>query len=138
MKHTAILLPLTLALGVSLGAVGNEQFRAQEQPIKRTPLQKVDLTGMEGKELNMWIAELAPGAASGRHYHPGDEALYVLEGSLALEYDGKPTVTLKAGESAHNAPKLVHNAKNPSTTTPVKVVTFMVGEKGQPLAVPVK
>ena len=136
MKRTAILLPLTLALGGALGVVGNEQLGAQQQPIKRIPLQKIELT--EGKELNMWIAELAPGAASGRHYHPGDEALYVMEGSLTLEYDGKPTVTLKAGESAHNASKLVHNAKNPSTTTPVKIVTFMVGEKGQLLAVPVK
>jgi len=66
----------------------------------------------------------------------GDEALYVLEGSMTLEYDDKPAVTVKAGESAYNAPKLVHNAKNASTTTPVKIVTFMVSEKGHPLAIP--
>jgi hypothetical protein len=45
---------------------------------------------------------------------------------------------VKAGESAYNAPKLVHNAKNASTTTPVKIVTFMVSEKGQPLPIPVQ
>lgn len=138
MKRTATLLPLTLAFGVVLGVVGNEQLGAQEQAIKRTPLQKLDLIGIEGKELNMWITELAPGAAPGKHYHPGHEALYVLEGSLILEYDGKPAVTVKAGESAYNAPNLVHNAKNASTTAPVKIVTFMVSEKGQPLAVPVQ
>ena len=138
MKRTAILLPLTLALGVALGMVGNGLLSAQQQAIKRTPLQKLDLIGTEGKELNMWISELAPGAASGRHYHPGDEALYVLEGSVTLEYDDKPAVTVKAGESAYNAPKLVHNAKNASTTTPVKIVTFMVSDKGQPLAIPVQ
>jgi hypothetical protein len=68
MKRTAILLPLTLALGMALGMVGNGLLSAQPQAIKRTPLQKLDLIGTEGKELNMWISELAPGAASGRHY----------------------------------------------------------------------
>ena len=136
MKRTAILLLLTLALGVALGMVGHELLSAQPQAIKRTPLQKLDLAGIEGKELNMWISELAPGAASGRHYHPGDEALYVMEGAMTLEYDDKPAVTVKAGESAYNPPKLVHNAKN-AGTTPVKVVTFMVSEKGQPLAISV-
>jgi quercetin dioxygenase-like cupin family protein len=136
MKRTAILLLVTLALGVALGMVGHGLLSAQPQAITRTPLQKLDLIGTEGKELNMWLSELAPGAASGRHYHPGDEALYVLEGTVTLEYDDKPAVTVKAGESAYNAPKLVHNAKNASTT-PVKIVTFMVSEKGQPLAIPV-
>ena len=83
----------------------------------------------------MWISELAPGAASGRHSHPGDEALYVMEGAMTLEYDDKPAVTVQAGQSAYNPPTLVHNAKN-AGTTPVKVVTFMVSEKGQPLAIP--
>ena len=137
MKWTTILLPVTLAVGVALGMMGHGLLGAQPQAITRTPLQKLDLLGPEGKELNMWISELAPGAASGRHYHPGDEALYVLEGAVTLEYDDKPAVTVKAGESAYNAPTLVHNAKNASTTTPVKIVTFMVSEKGQPLVIPV-
>ncbi len=138
MKPTAILLALTLALGVAFGVVGNKQVSAQQQAIKRTSLQQIDLTGMEGKELNMWITEIAPGAASGRHYHSGHEAVYVLEGSYTLELEGKPPVTLKAGESVHNAPKLVHDAKNASTTAPVKLLVFLVGEKGQPLSVPVQ
>lgn len=137
MKPTAILLPLTLAFGVAFGVVGNNQVSAQQQAIKRTTLQKIDLTGMEGKELNMWITEIAPGAATGKHYHPGHEAVYVLEGSYMLEIEGKPPVTVKAGESVHNAPKLVHDAKN-NTTAPVKLLVVLVGEKGQPLTVPVQ
>jgi hypothetical protein len=50
MKRTAILLPLTLALGMALGMVGNGLLSAQPQAIKRTPLQKLDLIGTEGIE----------------------------------------------------------------------------------------
>ena len=94
MKLTAILLPLTLVFGVALGVVGTTQVSAQQEAIKRTPLQKINLIGMEGKELNMWITEIAPGASSGKHYHPGHEAVYVLEGSYTLEIDGKQPLTV--------------------------------------------
>jgi hypothetical protein len=38
-----------------------------------------------------------------------------------------------------NAPaKIVHDAKNASTTAPTKVLVFLIAEKGQPLATPVQ
>ena len=61
MNRTAILLPLTLALGVALGVVGHGLLSAQPQAITRTPLQKLDLAGTEGKELNMWISDSPQG-----------------------------------------------------------------------------
>jgi quercetin dioxygenase-like cupin family protein len=86
----------------------------------------------------MYVAELAPGGAAGRHYHPGPEVLYILEGALTLEPDGQSPVTLKAGEGAHVPAKHIHNAKNASATGPSKVLVFLVGEKGQPLATQVQ
>jgi quercetin dioxygenase-like cupin family protein len=86
----------------------------------------------------MYRAEIAPGGAVGRHFHPGPELIYVLEGALTLEHDGQPPVTLKAGESTHIPAKHIHSARNTSTTEQVKAVVFLVGEKGQPLATPVK
>ena len=86
----------------------------------------------------MYRAELVPGGVVGRHYHPGPELVYVLEGTLILEPDGQPPVTLKAGESSHMPATHIHNAKNASATEPVKVMVFLVGEKGQPLATPVQ
>jgi quercetin dioxygenase-like cupin family protein len=62
---------------------------------------------------------------------------YVLEGALTLEPEGHPPVTLKAGETGYNPAKHIHIAKNASTTEPVKVIGFLVGEKGQPLAISV-
>jgi quercetin dioxygenase-like cupin family protein len=86
----------------------------------------------------MYVVEFVPGGMAGRHDHPGPEVLYVLEGALTLEHDGPSPVTLKAGESAHIPAKHLHNAKHASATGPSKVLVFLVGEKGQPLATPVQ
>jgi quercetin dioxygenase-like cupin family protein len=131
-----IILSLTLGLGIVLGALGDRFLSAQQQSIKRTELLKTDLEGMTGKEGIMYIAELAPGAVTGKHFHPGPEFAYILDGSLTLEPQGQAPQTFKAGEAFHNPAKIVHDAKNASTTAPAKVLVFLVGEKGQPLATP--
>ena len=138
MKRLTIILGLTLAVGIALGALGDRFLSAQQPPLKRTELLKTDLEDMAGKEGVMYIAELAPGAPAGKHFHPGPEFAYVLDGSLIFEQQGKAPMTLKAGEAFHNPSKIVHDAKNASTTAPVKVLVFLVGEKGQPLATPVQ
>jgi quercetin dioxygenase-like cupin family protein len=138
MKRIAGMLVLTLAVGIALGVIGNQTLIAQQAPVARTILQQKDLEGATGREVIMYRAELVPGGTAGRHYHPGPELLYVLEGTLILEHDGQQPVTLKAGESVHVPAKHIHNAKNDSNTAPTKVLVFLVGEKGQPLATPVQ
>jgi quercetin dioxygenase-like cupin family protein len=49
---------------------------------------------------------------------------------------GQEPKTYKTGEVFHNAAKIVHDAKNTSTTGPSKVLVFLIAEKGQPLASP--
>ena len=138
MRRTVIILGLTLAVGIVCGALGERFLSAQPQPVKRTELLKTELEGIAEKEGVMYLAELAPGAAAGKHFHPGPEFAYVLEGSLLLEPQGKPPLTIKAGEAFHNPAKIVHDAKNASTTAPTKVLVFLVADKGQPLATPVQ
>jgi quercetin dioxygenase-like cupin family protein len=99
-------------------------------------LLKTAIEGMEGKEAIVYVAELPPGAAAGKHTHPGPEFAYVLDGALTLEPQGQAPKTYKAGEVFHNAAKIVHDAKNASTTGPTKVLVFLLAEKGQPLATP--
>ena len=55
----------------------------QDEPIKRTVLFRGDLEGATGKEIVVFVADLAPGAVGSKHYHPGPEFFYVLEGTLA-------------------------------------------------------
>jgi quercetin dioxygenase-like cupin family protein len=109
-----------------------------EEPIKRTVLFRGDLEGVEGKEIVIFIAELAPGAVGSKHYHPGPEFFYVIEGTLAHEPEGVSPHMMKAGGFGSNPNKSVHIVRNPSTTERAKVIDFLIAEKGQPLVIAVK
>ena len=137
MPRTTKLLGWTVAVGITCGVLGFQMLQAQQPPITRRVLVKTDLTEIAGKEGVLVHAEIAPGAATGKHIHPGDEFIYVLEGSLILERDGQAPVTLQAGEGASTAAKVPHNGKNTSATAPAKVAVVYVVEKGQPLTTPV-
>ena len=88
---------------------------------------------MEGKVAHMWIAEVGPGTATGRHSHPTPRFVYVMEGSVILEVEGKPPQTFKAGQGFQEMPDIVHNFRNASTTEPAKALGFQIAAKGQPL-----
>lgn len=138
MKRTCILLGMTLAAGIAVGVIGDRILNAQQEPIKRAVLIKTDLAGITGKEARLVRAEYAPGASVGKHHHPGHEFVYLLEGTTTLEVEGRPPVTVKAGDSYYQPPKQVHSFKNASATKPAKLITFFVTEKDQPFIVPVK
>ena len=132
MPRTVVMITLAFVVGIAGGMIGNQVLVAQPQPFKRTALLKTDLTEVAGKEAVVLTVEGAPEVVIGKHYHPGEEFIYVMEGSVALEVEGKPPVTVKAGEVYHIPAKAVHGGKNPSTTASFKVLTFGVFDKGQP------
>lgn len=137
MRRTGLMLVLTLAVGIILGAIGMQALDAQQTGIKRAMLMKKELAGIEGKEAFMGTAELAPGVAAGKHYHHGHELGYVLEGSGVLEVEGQPPIAFKAGDTYHIEANKPHDARN-TGTTPAKVLAIWLVEKGKPLAVPVQ
>ena len=111
---------------------------AQQPPsatptIKRTPLQKFDVPGT-GYETVIGIAEIIPNANIGRHYHPGVESGYMLEGEMMLLVDGQPARLVKAGESYQIPAGAIHDGK--SGPQGGKVIATYVVEKGKPLASP--
>lgn len=136
-RRTVFLAVSLLATGVAVGvAVDRVAFAQQPTPgIKRTILQRADEPGASNYEAVMAVAEIAPGASSGRHRHPGIELAYILEGSMIVERDGQPPVTVKAGDALKNE-AAVHNAKNIGKT-PVKILAVYLVEKGKPMAEPV-
>jgi quercetin dioxygenase-like cupin family protein len=137
MKRTAFI-GLTLLVGIAVGVIGTQVLNAQQQSVKRTELLRKQLAGMEGHEGIVFIGEIAPGAVTGKHYHPGHEFLYVLEGSGTWEVNGEPPLSMKAGDSFYQPPDQAHNVKNGSETAPLKNVVFLIAPKGQSLGVPVK
>jgi len=109
---------------------------SQQPGIKRTDLQRHELGG-PGREVVQARVELAPGVAFGRHWHPGEEIVYVLEGSLEYQVEGKGTMTLKAGDVLFIPARTIHAAKNVGSGNGAELATYVV-EKGKPLVVMVK
>ena len=109
---------------------------SQQPGIKRTDLQRHDLS-VPGREVIQVRVELAPGVSFPKHTHPGEEIIYVLEGSLEYEVEGKPPVTLKAGEVLFIPAGTVHAARNVGSGNAAELATY-VAEKGKPLVVVVK
>lgn len=106
-----------------------------QQPggIGRTEALRHDL-GENGREIIQVRVDFAPGAAFGRHAHPGEEIAYVLEGSLEYQVDGKPPIVLKAGDALFIPAGAVHAARNVGTVKAAELATYLV-EKGKPLVV---
>lgn len=110
--------------------------QAQQSGIKRTDLQQHDL-GIPGREVVQVRVDIGPGVVAPNHSHPGEEIIYVIEGSLEYQVEGKPPVTLKAGEVLFIPYGTVHAAKNVGNDNAAELATYIV-EKGKPLVTLVK
>jgi quercetin dioxygenase-like cupin family protein len=127
MRITAVAV-LVLGIGLVLHVA-----RAQQPGVKRTDLQRHDL-GVPGREVVQARVELDPGVSFPKHWHPGEEIIYVLEGSLEYQVEGKPPVTLKAGDVLFIPTGTIHSAKNVGSGHGAELATYVV-EKGKPLVV---
>jgi len=139
MKPTGSIVVVAV-LGVAVASFGGafalSETSAPQSGIKRTDLQRYDV-GATGREVIQVRVELAPGVAFGKHTHPGEEAIYMLEGTLEYEVEGRPTITLKAGDVLFIPARVVHAARNPGRTNGAELATYVV-EKGKPLLTMVK
>jgi quercetin dioxygenase-like cupin family protein len=133
MKRAQIIAVAALVVGTSLRL---HVVSAQQSGIKRTDLQQHDL-GIPGREAVQVRVDFSPGAVAGRHTHPGEEIVYVLEGTLEYEVDGRPPVTLKAGGTLFIPAGTIHAAKNVGSGNGAELATYVV-EKAKPLVVMVK
>ena len=107
--------------------------QAQQPGIKRTDLQRHDLS-VPGREVVQVRVELAPGVSFPKHTLPGEEIIYVLEGTWEYTVEGKSPVTLKAGEVLFIPAGTIHAAKNVGSGNGAELATYVV-EKGKPLVV---
>ena len=95
---------LHLAGGIGVLPAISRLSLAQTAPAtpKLTPLLKADLQGQgqSVQETVVNLLEMGPAAAAPWHMHPGaQEIIYVLDGSLVVEVEGRGTSELKTGES---------------------------------------
>ena len=129
MQHRRLKCGLALA-----GLVVAGGLFAQAGGLTRTVVGRADVS-VPGREAVVAKVEVAAGARSGRHTHPGDEISYVTEGQVELLIDGQAPRMVKAGESFVIPAGTVHEAHNTSEA-PVRLIGVYVVEKGKPLATP--
>lgn len=108
---------------------------AQAPAITRTVLTQGDIS-VPGREAVSVLAELQPGAQSGRHTHPGEEVSYVMAGPVTIEIDGQPAKIYQTGEAIIIPAGAIHNAKNAGPAA-IKLVNTYIVEKGKPLSTPI-
>ena len=104
-------------------------LRAQD--VKRTELQRHDLTGTN-MEVVVSIVEAAPGASLAKHFHHGEEAFYVLSGTM-VEYAGQPATERATGSSGINVREVPHAGYKVVGDKPLKLLTVHVIDKGKPM-----
>lgn len=125
----------------ALAVIAATQAHAQTSPTApptiqsstRKNLQNHDVRNTD-REVFQSEVSLEPRASFPRHYHPGEEFIYVLKGTWEYQLDGQPPVTLKAGEVLFIPYGAVHSAKNVGSDTGVELATHVV-EKGKPLLI---
>jgi quercetin dioxygenase-like cupin family protein len=129
-----------LILGIGMLVAGSglppDVARAQQTGSKRTDLQRHDLSA-PGREVIQVRVDFDPGYVSPRHTHPGEEIIYVLEGTLEYEIEGQPRATVKPGDVLFVPAGAIHSARNLGSGNGAELATYIV-EKGKPLITPAK
>ena len=122
--------PALAALMLIAGSGSPLPVQPRPSGTTRTDLQSYDLS-IPGREVLQALVSFAPGASFPRHKHPGEEIIYVTQGTIEYEVAGKPVV-VKAGEVLFIPNGVVHAARNPGTEPAAELATYVV-RKGQPL-----
>ena len=109
--------------------LGAERGAVAAAGITRTDLLRHDLRlGARGDPS---ARRFCSGVAFPPHSHPGEEIAYVIEGLLEYRLDGRPPVTLKAGEVLFIPAGTIHSAKNVGGGNAAGACRLV--EKGKPL-----
>jgi quercetin dioxygenase-like cupin family protein len=101
--------------------------------IARTDLQRHDLS-TPGREVVQNRVDIGPEAPFIRYTHPGEEIIYVLEGSLEYHLEGQEPTTLNTGDVLLVPAETVHAVKNVGSGTASELATYFV-ERDKPFLV---
>ena len=85
------------------------------------------------REVVVSYLEIPPGAKLERHWHPGEEFVYFLEGSGEVRIDGQAPITAEVGEVVHIPYKRLHAGV--AGERGARLLVFRVHIAGQPVRV---
>lgn len=109
---------------------------ATAQEVTRREIARADVAGTD-KEMVLVETTIPPAAVSARHTHPGEEAFYVVQGSI-IQYPGKPAAMRETGYGAITAREVPHAGYKNVGSTALRQVSVYVVDKGKPLSSPAK
>jgi quercetin dioxygenase-like cupin family protein len=104
--------------------------------IPHAPLLKIALPDTVNQEVAVYDTEYAPGGINPRHFHPAAITFHVLSGTGVWQEEGKPPITLKAGDSLFVQAGTIHSHWNPSATDRLRFLEFIVAEKDKGRSIP--
>ena len=126
----------TRSIIVAVLIVTSALAQAQQAGSKRKDLQRHDLSA-PGREVVQVRVDFAPGYVSPKHTHPGEEVIYVIEGTLEYQIGDNPPVRVKAGDVLFVPAGVIHWVRNIGEDNGAELATYIV-EKGKPLLTLVK
>ena len=87
---------------------------------------------LERQAVRVLTASFKPGDQTVFHTHRSPVTVYILEGAFTLELEGRPPVTVKAGQAFVEPPNVKMTGYNRSSTEPLRLVIFYVSEPDTP------
>lgn len=115
-----------LVVGSTLGA-SNPTAKPNVKTLMQMPLADAFTPG---REVQVDLVQIPPNTTLDRHWHPGEEFHYYLEGEVEIRIDGAPSIIGTAGGVGHVPFKKWHVAVAGSKGA--KILVFRVHTKGEP------
>jgi quercetin dioxygenase-like cupin family protein len=121
---------LVVGAALSLGAAAQDT----KPQITRVVFGHHDESDVPTKEIVTGTVTLPPAAEVAFHTHPGDEAGYIVQGSVIWKVRGQPDKTLNAGDSFFNPRGSAHSVV--AGDSGAKVFSAWIVDKGKPMSSP--
>ena len=153
MKRTSIISVMALSIAVSFGCKDKKATSVEPAPVETHTHQAggdhaEDGSEVPGKpvmenlikerlaenpdlEVIVSTVDVPPNTELPKHYHPGQEFVYVIEGAVNVEIDGQPQRTVKAGEAGVVPARAHHRAW--TTDEAAKLIAFRVHDPEKPV-----
>ena len=122
--RSALCLAVAFLAGAALGA---DQAKSKVTNLLQDSLSE-EFT--PGREVLVDLVEVPPNASLDRHWHPGEEFHYYLEGDPEVEVHGEPLAHPRLGTVRHIPFRAIHRVG--AGERGAKILVFRVHTKGQP------
>ena len=131
-----IIAVLLVLFSFGVASFGQDKSIKQDLSIVAKELLKTQLDIWQDGEVIVSYVEAPAGYELKKHYHPGEEFGYVIEGSGTVWFKDMPEVEVKKGEIVQVPLETVHTLIPGSDG--IRILVFRVHKEGKPLRINVE